>query len=374
MSDFNVVIIGAGVVGLACAEKLSEKYPNIILIEKHNSYGMETSSRNSEVIHSGMYYPTNSLKAKLCVKGNESIYQYSDKNKIPYNKCGKLIISLDIGGDSKREKIFRQGVANNVKSLFYLEKEEAEKLEPKIMFSKALYSPNTGIIDSHKLMQSFKNNAEKNDCDFAFNHEVLSVKQENNYYRIYVKDKDGFDFEITSDIVINAAGLNSDKIAESLGIDIRKNNYELNYVRGHYFKLDSKYKNTINHLIYPVPSDNYGIGIHVTLDLAGYLKLGPDTEFLKNNIIDYSVSNNLLEKFFIAGSSYIKELKKEELSPDQSGIRPKLQKQGENFRDFVIKNESDKGFKNFINLIGIESPGLTCSLEIAKMVDEIIEI
>lgn len=374
MNDFNVVIIGAGVVGLACAEILSVKYDSVIVIEKHNSFGNETSSRNSEVIHAGMYYPENSLKAKLCVKGNNSIYEYCEKNNVPYNKCGKMIISIDESGDEKLNGIYHQGIKNGVEKLYYLDNEEVRNQESLIKFSKVLFSPNTGVVDSHKLMTSFKNNAEEKKCDFAFNHEVIGIRKENDYYRIFIKDKDGFDYEITTDILINAAGLNSDKIAESVGIDIKKNNYKLNYVRGNYFKLSSKFKNKIQHLIYPVPSDNYGIGIHVTLDLAGYLKLGPDTEFLEENIIDYSVKEILIDKFYKAGSSYIPDLKIEDLSVDQSGIRPKLQKRGEKFRDFVIQNEIGLGYKNFINLIGIESPGLTCSIEIAKMVDEIIQI
>lgn len=374
MTDFNAVIIGSGVVGLACAEYISARLENVIVIEQHNSIGNETSSRNSEVIHAGLYYQKNSLKAEMCVCGNESLYKYCEENNVAYNKCGKYVISSKKEDDYKLDKIYQNAVLNNVRSIRYAELDEMKENEPEIICTKALYSENTGIVNSHELMTSLKNNSEKSGCDYAFNHKVFKINRENDYYRIFIIDNEGFDFEITSKIVINSAGLESDNIANMIGIDIYKYNYNLNYVRGHYFKLAPKYKNKINHLIYPVPSNDLGVGIHITLDLAGYLKLGPDTEILKNKIIEYKVDEKLVDKFFIAGSSYIRNLSIEEIFPDQSGIRPKLQKSNEGFRDFIISEESGKGLPNFVNLIGIESPGLTCSLEIGKYVGKILSL
>jgi L-2-hydroxyglutarate oxidase LhgO len=373
MADVNIAIIGAGVIGLACAEILSDKYDEIVVIEKNDSFGKETSSRNSEVIHAGMYYPENSLKAKLCVEGNKKLYEYCKKNNVEHKKCGKYIIAIDESDISKLNKIYSKGLKNNVE-IYEKDKSEIENDEPIIKCSKGIYSPNTGIINSHELMLSFKNNAEKSCVDIAFNHEVFKINKEDDHYRLFIKDNDGFDFELTANIIINAAGLNADLVAESSGFDIDKLNYRQNYCRGHYFKLSPKYKDKIDHLIYPVPSNNYGIGIHITMDMNGYLKLGPDTEFLDHRNLDYSVNNDLANKFYEAGSSYIKDLMIEDISTDQSGIRPKLQKKGEGFRDFIISEESEKNMKNFINLIGIESPGLTCSISIAEYVSKIIEI
>ena len=338
MSDFKVVIIGAGVVGLAIAEKLSEQFDNIIVIERNSSFGQESSSRNSEVIHAGMYYPKESLKARLCIKGNKSLYKYCDDNNVPYNRCGKYIIASDDDDINKLDAIYRQGIINGC-DLKYAELSEFKDKEPLIKCAKALFSPESGIIDSHQLMHSLKYKSEQRGVDFAFNHEVFKINKITGAYKVLIRDKDNYDFEISSDIVINAAGLDSDIIAEKAGFDIDKLSYRLNYCQGHYFKLTPKYKNKINHLIYPVPSNNYGIGVHLTLDLNGYLKLGPDTQYLDSRDKFYSVSEEHKKSFFDAANKYINDIEMDDLSPDQSGIRAKLQKPGEKFRDFIISEK-----------------------------------
>ncbi len=366
--DFEYVIIGAGVIGLACAMELSKSSSNILLIEKHSHFGEETSSRNSEVIHAGIYYPHNSLKAKLCVVGNKSLYKWCDEYKVPYNKIGKFIVAVNKEEQEELENIRFKAHQNGSTNVTNFPIREFNILEPNIKANSVLWSSDTGIINSHKLMESYKNVAEANGVSFAFNHNLINIIKVQKGYKLEISSGNDT-FEITSEKVINSAGLYSDKIAEIAGIEIEKEKYKLHFAKGNYFKLKSGKKNLANHLIYPVPPKNIsGLGIHITLDLEGEIKFGPDVEYLENKIQNYNVDSNLRDKFYDSISQYVIGINKEDIYPDQSGIRPKLQAKGEAFRDFIIKEESDKGLNGFVNLIGIESPGLTCSLEIAKMV------
>lgn len=372
--EFDIVIIGGGVIGLSVAAKICNGQKNVLLIERHPSFGNETSSRNSEVIHAGIYYPTGSLKAKLCVAGNKSIYEWSKKHNVPHNRIGKYIIAVNKEEAEELDNIFQRAKNNGVENIRYATISELKSEEPNIKAYSALFSPDTGIIDSHTLMQSLEFEAMNNDCNFAYKHTVSRISKAQNGYEIEIIAPDGEQLIISTNIVINAAGLDSDLIAEMSGIDIDEHKYRLHYCRGHYFRIKSIKKNLVRHLIYPVPQKNgSGLGIHITVELNGELKLGPDTEYLEKRVQDYSVSEELQSKFYMAASSYLKGLDYNDIYPDQSGIRPKLQAKGEPFRDFVISEESDKGLPGFINLIGIESPGLTCCLEIAKMVRGMIE-
>jgi len=368
---YNFVIIGAGVVGLAIAAELSKHYKDILLIEKWGHFGEETSSRNSEVIHAGIYYPKDSLKAKLCVAGNQSIYEYCDKYSIPYNNCGKLIVNTS--KDNERlESIFNNANELGARDLKILNKNEIQKLENNLKVESAILSPSTGIIDSHSLMQTLEAEAINNGVDVVYSHEVINLDNITNW-KITVKDDEGSEFEIETEYLINSAGLHSDKIAKMTGLDIDDLGYRLQYAKGHYFKLNPSKNTLVNRLIYPIPNKNTtGLGIHVTLDMGGGVKLGPDVRYLDNNSLDYTFDDELKEKFFDSVFSYMGNFTIEDLNPDYVGIRPKIQKQGEAQKDFVIKNESENGFPNLINLIGIESPGLTCSLEIAKLVKNLI--
>lgn len=369
-SDFQIIIIGAGVVGLAIAQKLSPKY-EILIIERHDTFGQETSSRNSEVIHSGIYYPLTSLKSKLCKRGNVLLYQHLDKYNIPYKKCGKYIISTNESENIKLEKYYNLAKSNNVE-VQKVSKEEITTFEPNIKANFAFFAPNTGILNSHKFMQSLELNSVNSGATFAYNHSVQTINKVHNGYSISVKDIDNNKYNITSNIVINAAGLSSDVIAESAGMDIDTLKYRLQYCRGHYFKLINISKEFyFKHLIYPVPdSENGLLGIHLTIDNQGQYKLGPDIEYMENNIQDYSIDKNLKEKFYKEAKIYIPNLKMENLCADLSGIRPRLKSAQNNFADFIIQEESKNNLPGFINLIGIESPGLTSSLAIAEYIEK----
>jgi len=371
--DYDVIIIGAGVVGLACSVRIAQTQLRTLVIERHPSFGYETSSRNSEVVHAGIYYPNNSLKAKLCVAGNKSIYKWAEMHDVAFKRMGKYIIATDSYEDEQLEKILENAKTNGVENIYRKSLEEIKRDEPNLKAIGAIWSGTSGIIDSHALMKSFQTEASRNGCDFAYNHEVVAIEFKSNCYELTIKLPDSSYFTVTSKWIVNSAGLDADRIAEMAGIDIEKAKYRLHYCKGHYFRVASSKIDLVRHLIYPAPpKDMTSLGIHITLDLNGEMKLGPDTEYLDSRVQDYSVPQNLNEKFYRAVTRYLIGLNIEDISPDQAGIRPKLQAEGEAVRDFVICEESGKNLPFLINLIGIESPGLTSCLEIADLVANII--
>lgn len=374
MQEFDIVIIGAGVVGLAIASELAQAAVNkdILVLEKAGSFGQEISSRNSEVIHAGMYYPQNSLKARLCVKGRRLLYETCERQKIPYKKIGKLIVATEKEELTALDRIHRQGELNGVENLKLVSASELKKMEHNLFGIAALFSPETGIVDSHRLMRYFLESAQNKDVIVAYNSEVSDIDRVDYGYKITVKNNDEI-MEITSSVVINCAGLDADTVAELAGIDLGKNKYGLHYCKGQYFRVDSGKAKFLNRLIYPVPKPKSGgLGVHATLDLAGGLRLGPDDKYLKNRIKDYSIDETKKNEFYLSAVKFMPFINEQDLYPDTAGIRPKLQEESGEFRDFVIKEESGQGFPGFINLIGIESPGLTASPAIAKYVKGLI--
>ena len=366
MEEVKITVIGAGVVGLAVATELSERYDNIVVLERHGTFGQETSSRNSEVIHSGIYYPEGSLKARLCIDGAEQLYEMCRRYSIPYKKLGKLIVATEELELKTLEELHKKGQRNNVKGLVILNKDDVNRMEPNATAVAALYSPDTGIVDSHSLMKYFYNRAEDNGVIFAFNSEVNRLDKANNGFLVGIQ-RDAYQFR--SKVVINSAGLSSDYIAGLAGIDIQKNGYELKYCKGSYFSYAKP--SPVKMLIYPVPHDELaGLGVHATLDLGGRLRFGPDAEYIE--AIDYRVDINKREEFYEAALKIIPSLEKDAFIPDMAGIRPKLSGKNEKARDFVIKDETERRLEGLINLIGIESPGLTASPAIAKVVADMV--
>ena len=364
MDKVKITIIGAGVVGLAIAAELSREYDDIVVLENHERFGQETSSRHSEVIHSGIYYPPNSLKAGLCVDGARLLYEYCEKHSIPHSKLGKLIVASDESEVTALQELYETGIQNGVKGLTLIGKDEINKMEPNVNAVAAIYSPNTGIIDSHSLMSRLHGVANSSGVMFSFNTEVNFIQKQKNGYVIGIKNDS---YKFVSSIVINSAGLSADYVAELAGVDIDTAGYRLSYCKGSYFSYSRK--SPIKMLVYPVPhKDLSGLGIHATLDLSGRLRFGPDAEYV--DAIDYKVDAGKRDVFYESAKNYIKGLDKEALNPDMAGIRSKIK--GEGIKDFVIKHEVSKGMEGFINLIGIESPGLTASLSIAKYVKNMV--
>jgi L-2-hydroxyglutarate oxidase LhgO len=370
--DYDAIVIGAGVVGLAVAMKISEQM-NVLVLERHSSFGRETSSRNSEVIHAGIYYPQDSLKAKLCVKGNDLLYQWCEKHDIPHKRIGKYIVAVTEEEATKLTNILKRARNNGVKEIDFADMTKFRNDEPYVKAIASLWSPNTGIVDSHQLMASFEKCCIDNNVDFAYNHEVFRIEKLENGFKIYVKGPEKEEYAVSSTKIINSAGLDSDTIASLAGIDIDKENYRLHYSKGHYFRIIPNKYHLVSHLIYPVPPKGLtNLGIHITVELDGSIKLGPDIEWLKYRRQDYNVSNILHNKFYESVSWYLNGIEHDDIFPDYSGIRPKLQRNGGEWRDFIIKEETEKGLNGFINLIGMESPGLTCCLSIAEYVNNIM--
>lgn len=370
--DFEVVIIGGGVVGLSCAMYLSKKF-SVLLVERHPSFGWETSSRNSEVIHSGIYYPPESLKAKLCVEGNKSLYYWCIENNVPYRRIGKLIVATKDDELDYLDKLLLNAKINGVDSVDYLDSYQIKKLEPNVKAVAGLWVKSTGIVDSHRLMESLFAAAQSNGCSFAFRHNVVGIEYRNENYLLNLETCNGETFVVSSKMVVNSAGLESDTVASMLGMDVEQLGYQLRWAKGHYFRVRSSKTNLVSRLIYPVPpKDSSFLGIHLTLELDGGLKLGPDLVFLEEKVQNYSVPEDLKPKFYDSVSRYLNGLELDDLMPDQAGIRPKL-KNFKGYPDFIIKEETPNGYPGFINLIGIESPGLTCCLEIGKMVFDLLQ-
>jgi len=366
METANIVILGAGVVGLAVAAKLSERNEAVYVFEKNKRFGQETSSHNSGVIHSGIHYPKDSLKAKLCVKGNSMLYEICEKYRIPYKKLGKLTVAIEEEEMEELDKLMKMGKDNGVEGLKFLDREEVKTLEPNVEVEKALYSPSTGIVEPDELMNHFCAQIRNNKAIVATETEVADIRKTNLGYElsgISVGEK----FTINAKTVINCAGLYSDKIAAMIGLDIDKLGYRLHYCKGDYFRVAGK--PPVKMLIYPVPK-GAGLGIHLTPDLSGAVRLGPNAYYVNN--IDYNVESN--EKEFREDvRRFLPSIEKNDIQIDSAGIRPKLQGPEDSFRDFVIKHEADKDLLGFVNLIGIESPGLTAAPAIGDFVSEIYE-
>jgi len=368
----DILIIGAGVIGLAVAKELGGFSKNIVVIEKNESFGRETSSRNSEVIHGGIYYPPGSLKAQMCVRGRELLYRFCIENNVPHRKTGKLIVATEEEEISSIEALFNNAYNNEVPGLQIVSREDMRRMEPAIDGRAALYSPETGIFDSHIFMQRLFSKAKDGGTAILFDSEVTGIKKSSDGYEATIKEKSG-NTGLSVKIVVNCAGLDSDTVAAMAGVDIKKERYELRYCKGQYFRVSRKKSGRVKRLIYPVPKPKAGgLGIHATPDLDGGMRLGPDHEFLKDRTKDYSVDESRKKDFFMSAKKLMPFLEEEDLHADTSGIRPKLDGHGSDFRDFIIKEESANGLPGFIDLIGIESPGLTASLAIAEDVGRLI--
>ena len=367
MEKVDVIIVGAGVVGLALAAQVSKQYPDksVVLLEKWEKFGQETSGRNSEVIHAGMYYPTGSLKAKLCVQGNELLYAYCAAHKIAHQRIGKIIITRNAREEEAVQGIYEQGQKNGVAGLRYLTKAEVNKMEPNIAATGALFSENTGIISAHELMSALEWQATEQGAMLAYAHTVKRVEKTPGGYAVSFVNQEGED-ALECEYLFNCAGLYSDMIPQQLGIDIDKEGYRIYPVKGEYFSLAAGKSKMMSHLIYPPPLAGLkGLGTHITKGLDGMAKLGPSA-FYVDSKEDYHVDKNHLEEFYQAGHSFLPFINKEDLEADMSGIRPKNQAPGAPWADFIIANEAKRGLPHLIDLVGIESPGLTASLAIAE--------
>ena len=373
MEQVDFTIIGAGVVGLATAAQISSKGRDVFVIDKNTSFGQEASSRNSEVIHSGIYYPAQSLKRKLCIEGNRLLYEFCQSREIPFKKIGKLIMITEDSEQEHLHRLFNQGLENGLEDLKLLNKEEIRKLEPDIKGIEAIYSATTGIFDTHTLMEQFIKEAKAKGCEFVYSTEVVGIEKESAGFKVVVKDAQGEEFSFNTRILINSAGRDSDSVAGTCGLDVEKLNYSIKFCKGQYFRLSNTYDCSVKHLIYPMPDlEGVSLGTHITPDLAGSLRVGPDAHYVAKDNWNYDITPESKEDFYNSTKRFLANVEMDDLYPDTSGIRAKLQGSHEGFRDFIIKEESENDLPGLINLIGIDSPGLTSSISIARYVENLV--
>ena len=361
--ETDAVVIGAGAVGLAVARQLSLSGRDVVILEKNQHFGMETSARNSEVLHAGIYYPPGSLKANLCARGKALLYEFCDSHGVPHRRIGKLIVGHD-GQDAQLAAIAQAAADNGVNDLRPLARAEIAALEPAISADLALLSPSTGIVDSHQYMLALLG-----DRTLVRNATVTAVRRNGDVWRLAVHS-DGEDIALDAMTVINAAGLWAQSVAHR--IEGLRDFPPLFLAKGNYAGLSVK--SPFQRLVYPVPEPG-GLGVHVTLDMSGRARFGPDVEWLDHAdpaAIDYTVSPQIAGKFAPLIARWWPGVREEMLTPDYAGVRPKLVGKGAPNADFRIDGPSVHGLPGLVNLFGIESPGLTASLAIAEHVEGLL--
>ncbi|KAA8915934.1 hypothetical protein TRICI_001948 [Trichomonascus ciferrii] len=367
-SDFSHVVIGGGVVGLAVAARLSRRAANsVLLLERHVDLGTETSSRNSEVIHAGIYYPPESLRTKLCIRGKEMIYEAGRKYGVELQNCGKWVVAQTDREAEHLNKLYERSRITGV-PLEWINPEKAKSIEPAVIARKAiLNSPTTGIISAHSLMKLYEAEMENNGAEVALGTSVDKIEYEGDSEGGYIVhcDSGGEKTDIKADRVVNSAGHGAVAISNSLLPPERQ--LKAYFAKGNYFSYNAS-RPKVSRLIYPCPSDHASLGTHLTLDLGGKIKFGPDLEWVEN-AEDVQVNGRNLEPAIKEINRYLEGVDPSALTPDYAGIRPKIRGDGAQFQDFVIREEH--GFPGFINLLNIESPGLTASMAIAEEVDSL---
>ncbi|WP_114649561.1 NAD(P)/FAD-dependent oxidoreductase [Pseudothauera hydrothermalis] len=369
MEQTDCVVIGAGVVGLACARALASRGREVIILEADQRFGGATSSRNSEVIHAGLYYPSGSLKAQLCVRGRKLLYAYCRERNIAHRRCGKLVVATSAAQIGELERLAAQARANGVDDLQFIERAEALRLEPQLHCQAALLSPSTGIVDSHGLMLALLGDAEAQGATLVCNTPVLAA--EAGAAGIVLHTGGQAPMRLAARTVVNAAGLGAPALAARIEGLSSTHVPRAYFAKGNYFALQGRAP--FSRLIYPVP-EAAGLGVHLTLDLQGRARFGPDVEWLDlpadTAHFDYRVAPARATAFYREIRRYWPGLPDGALAPDYAGVRPKIHPPGQEAADFRIDGPDTHGVAGLVNLFGIESPGLTAALAIAETVQE----
>lgn len=365
MEKIDCVVIGAGVVGLAVASRLARSGREVLILEAEDRFGSGISARNSEVLHAGIYYPEGSLKARLCVAGRNMLYDYCRERGIQHSRCGKLIVATEEAQRRQLDGIAAHARANGVSEIEAMTRAEAQAMEPELECVAALFSPVTGIIDSHGLMLSLLGDAESSGAVLAVNSPVTGGKACAEGIRLQIGGAEPM--ELLANSVINCAGLGAQGFARSLSGLPTDTVPPLSYAKGNYFALAGRMP--FSRLIYPLPQPG-GLGVHLTLDLAGSARFGPDVEWTEN--LDYVVDPRRAERFYAEIRRYWPALPDGALVPAYAGIRPKPHRPGEPAQDFLVHGPSRHGVKGLVCLYGIESPGLTASLALAEFAAKLL--
>lgn len=360
------VVVGAGVVGLAVARALASSGREVLVLEKERWIGSDTSSRNSEVIHAGIYYPKGSLKAVLCVEGRHALYAYCAEHGVPHKRLGKLLVACRDEEIKPLEGVWAKASANGVADLQWLSAAEARALEPNLACVKAFLSPSTGIVDSHALMLAYQGDAEAAGAVLALRAPALRGRVEERGFLLEVGGEDPM--RLRTELLVNSAGLYAPTLAREIAGIPAATIPTAYYCRGVYFSLSGRAPFT--RLVYPVP-EAAGMGVHLTLDMAGQARFGPDTEWIDS--IDYTVDPRRGDRFYAAIRTYWPALPDGALQPGYAGVRPKISSPKEPAADFAIQGPEVHGIPGLVNLYGIESPGLTASLAIAERVVRLVQ-
>jgi L-2-hydroxyglutarate oxidase LhgO len=366
------IVVGAGVIGLAIARELAARSHEVVILEKQAAIGMGISSRNSEVIHGGIYYPKDSLKARLCVEGRHLLYEYCSDHGIPHKRLGKLIVAVTEAELEGLEDVRGAAHQNGVSDVDYLTLDAVRELEPEVRCAGALLSPSTGIVDSHSLMLALQGDAQERGAMIAFHSHLIECETINDGFELAIECRDasssGETLKLRCDMLVNAAGLGAQEVANRISGISPDNIPPLYLARGCYFTMAGH--SPFQHLIYPMP-DHESLGVHVTLDIAGHTRFGPDVEWI--DAINYDVNPSRENTFYKAVRRYYPALRDGSLQPGYSGIRPKIQAPGEPAADFVIDGPGNHGIPGLVNLFGIESPGLTATLGISDYVIQLLD-
>ncbi|MCU0605887.1 MAG: NAD(P)/FAD-dependent oxidoreductase [Candidatus Edwardsbacteria bacterium] len=366
MLSFRCTVIGAGAVGLAVARALAARFHgenDVLVVEQGKSFGTGISSRNSEVVHSGLYYPTGSLKHRLCVGGRRALYQYCEARGVPFKKCGKLVVAADAVEEPELEALYQKGLRNGIENVERLTGGQAAALEPEVRASAALFLAETGIFDTHSYMKALESDIAADNGTVSYESEVVALDRAGAGYRLRLRSGE----EFGSATVVNAGGLGAPAVARMPGLEPEA----MHPCKGSYFAYAGTHR--VTHLVYPIPEKGLtGLGVHATIDLAGRLRFGPDVEYVSSTD-DFTVDERKLAAFQAAARRLFPAIDAARLAPDQAGVRPKLQGPGDDeVRDFVIREEAGRGFPGFVDLLGIESPGLTASLAIGEQVADLL--
>jgi len=363
----QVLVVGAGVVGLAVARAAARVGHEVVVAEKAGSIGTGTSSRNSEVIHGGMYYPTGTLRAVHSVRGRRMLYDYCASHGVPHRKLGKLVVAANDAEIGKIEQIAKQGAINGVEGLTLIDGDAARALEPELVCAAALRSPETGIVDSHGYMLALRGDLEDAGGMIAFNTPVLGAERTGGVWRVRFGGAEAGEFDF--DAIVNSAGHGAQSLARAIPDYPQTRVPRLVLAKGNYFSYAGR--PAFTRLIYPTPMPG-GLGVHVTLDLAGRMRFGPDVEWIDRE--NYDVDGKRADIFYARIRTYWPGLPDGSLTPDYSGIRPKLTGPGEPQSDFLIDTPAAHGLPGLVQMFGIESPGLTSSLSLAEYVVSSLEI
>jgi len=367
MEQVDAVVVGAGVVGLAIGRALAQRGLETLVLERENAIGTGISSRNSEVIHAGLYYPAGSLKARLCVQGRRQLYAFCESHGVSHRRCGKLIVATDESQLAGLDQLMAKAAINGVDDLQKLSAAQALAMEPQLACVSAILSPSTGIIDSHGLMLALQGDLQRAGGDVALSSPVLRIARGAGQHLLQVGGDEPM--ELAARIVVNAAGLWAPRLAAATEVLDERFVPQAHFSKGNYYALVGRAP--FSHLVYPLPRDAW-LGVHLTLDLGGQARFGPDVEWLPDDVtepLDYVVDPGRASGFYADVRRYWPGLPDGSLQPAYSGIRPKIHSRFEPAPDFLIQGPGEHGVAELVNLFGIESPGLTSCLAIG---DEVV--